>query len=325
MSFDDSLRQGYDENFLGQEAVVPLPTPGVALAGDVLVNDGLADGYRVDYMHYSVVMSATSRLALFSAANLDQGKYRTVKGRRWFVDHRVGAANQIGPDAYSDNRWDRGHLTRRTAVTWGSAGVARRASNDSCSYANACMQHANFNQDEWRVPEIIVQKFGKDKDGRLCVLTGPVLTDTDRWYTREGISNAVRIPSGFWKVVAYIDKTTGKLACQAYVMYQDDQSMADMRGGRKAKPKTYQVTITEVERVTGLEFADGLYEGNPLFYTARAGINETGPEGFVAPRGPEDPAFEAGVVFSREDLDNPAVAGRRRDIREAALDSVAIS
>ncbi|WP_369334495.1 DNA/RNA non-specific endonuclease, partial [Candidatus Thiosymbion oneisti] len=103
----------------------------------------------------------------------------------------MGLNNQVGPAAYKRNPWDRGHLTRRTAVTWGSKYEAKRASNDSCSYANASMQHENFNQDEWRVPERIVQHLEKDKNGRITIFTGPVFTQTDRWYPRRTLQQKV--------------------------------------------------------------------------------------------------------------------------------------
>jgi len=135
-------RNGYNPKFLGNETEVPMPIVSLELEADVLNQETLRDSYIADYIHYSVVMSRKNRQALFSAANLDQTKYRTVDGRRWFVDPRIGEENQIGPQAYVDNEWDRGHLTRRTAITWGDSNYhAKRASNDSCSYANASLQH----------------------------------------------------------------------------------------------------------------------------------------------------------------------------------------
>lgn len=165
------MRNGYDENFLNG-VLIPLPVASLALVEDLLQPPGLNhDKKIVPYIHYSLVMSKSTRQALFSAANLDQNKIKSVRGRKWFVDPRIGLENQINNDAYRQNFWDRGHLTRRTAVTWGGNDYdAKRASNDSCSYANACLQHMNFNQDEWRVPEKIVQSFSRDIDGKYQFL-----------------------------------------------------------------------------------------------------------------------------------------------------------
>ncbi|WP_207788023.1 DNA/RNA non-specific endonuclease, partial [Candidatus Thiosymbion oneisti] len=81
-----------------------------------------------------------------------------------------------------------------------------------------------------------------------------VFTQTDRWYTRRTLQQKVRIPSGFWKVVAYIGKESEQLESQAYVLYQDAQFLLDKRGQHSIDIKNHQVTITEIEQLTGLEF-----------------------------------------------------------------------
>ncbi|MEO1238386.1 MAG: DNA/RNA non-specific endonuclease [Pseudomonadota bacterium] len=321
---DMTIRNGYDPNFLGDGVTIPLPSAGFAIADDVLKREEIEPDGIVNYIHYSVLMSRSNKQAFFSAANLDQNKYKSVSGRRWFVDSRIGAHNQIGPEYYVDNEWDRGHITRRTAVTFGSRFDAKNASNDSCSYANSSLQHENFNQDEWRVPEKIVEHFEKDKNGKLCIFTGPVFTDADRWYSRRGIDTAVRIPSGFWKVVAYIDKNTGKVGCQGYLMFQDANFIADKRGQKRVKKniENYQVTITEIERLTNLEFPEILFNANPLYFFARKGVN-AGPEAYAAPRSTTDAQLRRSVVFDRADLEGERKGSferRRRVIPEDEFD-----
>jgi len=315
----DDVRNGYVETFLGDGFTVPMPTAGPEIAGDVLTRDGLRDGTVADYIHYSVVMGRENRQALFSAANLDQSQYRTVKGRHWFIDSRIGAAHQVGNEAYRDNDWDKGHLTRRTAVTWGESDrIAHRASNDSCSYANASMQHANFNRDEWRLPEDVVSRFDRDRDGRLCIFTGPVFTEIDRFYVRRGtgVDGAVRIPSAFWKVIAYVGKASGKLESQAYLMYQDDLFLADRRTRRRINVAHYQVTVTELEHRTGLEFPEHLYHANPLYFAPRPdeGVHE--PEALLTRR---TEALAHGVMFDAADRAKGEITGRRKRLRGGTL------
>jgi len=315
-------RAGYDVTFLGDDFPVPMPTAGFAISDDILVRDQIGPDGEVKYINYSLVMSQSNKQAVFSAANLDQRQYRSVQGRRWFVDSRIGSENQIGPAYYTDNEWDRGHLTRRTAVTWGSNFDAKNASNDSCSYANASLQHENFNQDEWRVPEEVVRHFDRDLNDRLCIFTGPVFTDADRWYTRRGIDRAVRIPSGFWKVVAYVDKQKRDIACQAYVMFQDSNFIADRRGRHKLDIHNYQVTITEVERLTNLEFPRVLFDANPLLFFPRDGIND-GPEAFIAPNDTSPRELDRSIVFERDDLEGEnrgSLMRRRRALTAEEFD-----
>lgn len=320
------LRKGYDPKFLGGGVEVPMPNVSLELEDDVLDRQELRDGRVADYIHYSIVMSRSSRQAYFSAANLDQSEFKRVSGRRWFIDSRIGGENQIGPEAYSRNVWDRGHLTRRTAITWGDNDyIAKRASNDSCSYANASLQHENFNQDEWRVPEEVVRHFDRDKNDRLCVFTGPVFSETDRWYTRRGMDGAVRIPSGFWKLVAYISKVTDELECQCYVMYQDALFLRDKRGrwDNDIQPVNYQVTVTEVERLTGLEFSQALFDRNPLRFFPRENEN-IGPEGFATPRSTDARELDNGVAFVRDDIERFGLEApsRKRELSAAEFEQL---
>ena len=118
------MRKGYQENFLGNDYPIVLPWPTLALQSDILQPPGLLDDeFVVPYINYSLMMSRSTRQAFYSAANVDLSKMKPVpskKGRKWFVDPRVGAENQIPNYPYQYTFWDRGHLTRRTAVTWGS-------------------------------------------------------------------------------------------------------------------------------------------------------------------------------------------------------------
>lgn len=186
----------------------------------------------------------------------------------------------------SKNHWDRGHLTRRTAITWGETDyIARRASNESCSYANACLQHKNFNQDEWRIPEKVAEQFDRDKNGKLSILTGPLFTENDRWLEpKEYNVPPGRIPSGFWKIIYYIDKkksqNAGKdlLGCEAYLVWQDSFALKDMSGEDSIDITTLQVTTTELADLTGIQFPEPLYDANPLWYYTRDDRDISEPE-----------------------------------------------
>ena len=267
---------GYNPEFLGKKLKIDIPWINYEVFGDVLKSDELRKNYIADYLHYSVVMSKSNRQALLSICNLDQTQYKKVKGRKWFLDERIGFENQLDNRYYTgkENLWDRGHLTRRTAVTWGESNyVAQKASNDSCSYANTCLQHRHFNEDEWRIPEKIASKFERDLNGRLSIMTGPVFTENDRWFQPPGYDVPLgRIPSAFWKIIYYIDKkkteALGKdvLGCEAYLVYQDELSLRKEKAGKDIDIATLQVTTTELSYLTGIEFPEPLYDANPLWY-----------------------------------------------------------
>ncbi len=270
------IRGGYSDDFLGGRHKVTLPKPGLALRSDILQPPGLPDGeVVVPYINYSLLMSINTKQALYSAANVDLGKEKTVpgeKGRNWFIDRRVGRENQIPNYPYKYSFWDRGHLTRRTAVTWGdNEDIAIKASNDSCAYTNACMQHKNFNEDEWRAVETLVSEF--EGANRLSVITGPIFTRSDRYFTREFEDFPVRIPSGFWKIVSYVD-SGDELKTQAYVFFQDIPTIRSSKARSRLRLKDMQVTTTEVAQWTGLEFDQALFDSNPLkFYSGPEAIS----------------------------------------------------
>ncbi|MBL4789015.1 MAG: DNA/RNA non-specific endonuclease [Kordiimonadaceae bacterium] len=273
------MRDGYNPKFLhGTEDSfhIELPKPSLNIQSDILLPEGAVDGeFEVKYIHYSLLMSKSNRQALVSAANVDNANQQTVsgsKGRRWFVDARVGRANQIGNASYKHSPWDRGHLTRRTAVTWGSFATALKASNDSCAYTNAAMQHENFNEDEWRVPEELVDDFDLAKDKKLTVMTGPVFTTCDRFFTRNLGDAPVRIPAGFWKILSYINKNTGELSTDAYILFQDIEAIRSSRGRQRVQLGNFAVTTTEVALWTGLEFDQKLYDSNGMMFAGDDGM-----------------------------------------------------
>ena len=270
------MRTGYQNNFLGESHQIKLPTPGLALLSDILHPPGLPEGETiVPYINYSLLMSKSTRQAYYSAANVDLAQEQKVpskKGRKWFIDRRIGRDNQTPNYPYIGTQWDRGHLTRRTAVTWGeNVDFATKASNDSCSYANACMQHKKFNEDEWRAVELLVSEFKLAT--KLTVITGPIFTTADRYFTKQFEDFPVRIPSAFWKIISYVD-SNDNLQTQAYIFFQDIPSVKSSKARARLKLKDLQVTTTEVSLWTGLEFDQKLFDSNPLqFYSGPESIS----------------------------------------------------
>lgn len=313
------MTTGYDPKFLGDDFQIDIPWIDYETFADVLKRDDLRRNYIADYLHYSVVMSRKNRQAYLSVCNLDQSQYRSVSGRNWFLDSRIGFENQLDNRYYKgrDNLWDRGHLTRRTAVTWGESDfIARTASNASCSYANACLQHRNFNEDEWRIPEKVAQKFDRDLNGRLSIMTGPVFTPNDRWFSPgDHDVSPGRIPSGFWKIIYYIDKhksdAAGEkvLGCEAFLVYQDNYSMRDKDGDEDIDVGTLQVSITELTDLTSIEFPEPLYAANPLWYYGmdeREGRDNKAPERYEIKDAMKSKGVKKGwdghVIHDREDI-----------------------
>jgi endonuclease G len=143
---------GYRADFLGDEPEHQIAMPHFTpeLARSVLLQDGSQEAAFTDYATYTVAMHQGYRAPLFAALNIHrEGDPGTKSRAKWRIDERVGVENQLGPEYYADNPWDRGHIARREAAAWGpSKREAQIADDDTYYYTNAALQHKNFNRDE---------------------------------------------------------------------------------------------------------------------------------------------------------------------------------
>ncbi len=235
-------RAGYIEDFLNFP--VPLPEPTGASARDVLPVEGSRDN-RLDYTHFSVVMSRSRRMALFTAVNIDgRNSVSVERGRdRWSLDARIPDEAQIGEEIYRGNLLDRGHLVRREDPNWGDTAV--QANADTFHFTNCSPQMGAFNQNTWLSLENYVLDHARAVDERVIVLTGPVLRANDRTY------RDIQIPTAYWKVVGFVSDA-GRPSASAYVVDQNEE----LRQLEAAfgEFRTYQRSVLAIERMTGLSF-----------------------------------------------------------------------
>lgn len=238
-------REGYRADFLsGFE--VPLPLPAGARAEDVTDVPG-SPANRLDYTHFSIVMSRSRRLAMLTALNLDGAELVSVPrgGERWKYDDRIPHELQIGEALYADNPVDRGHLVRRTAPNWGEH--AARANDDTFHFTNCAPQMAGFNQNNWLDLENYLLDHARADGQRLSIFTGPVFDEEDRCY------RGVQIPRAFWKVVAFTAED-GTPRATAYMI--DQAESLSQLGFMFGQFRTYQRSVRRVEALVGLDFGE---------------------------------------------------------------------
>ncbi|OHV08645.1 DNA/RNA non-specific endonuclease [Kushneria phosphatilytica] len=236
-------RQGYDSDFL-PDFEVPLPTPVGQRADDVTPVEGSSDN-RLDYTHFSIVMSRSRRLAIFTALNIDGKQLRRIErgDDHWRYDDRIPRECQLGEALYADNPLDRGHLVRRTAPNWGEQ--AEQANRDTFHFTNCSPQMAGFNQQTWLGLEDYLIDHARADDQRITVFTGPVLRDSDRCY------RGVQIPEAFWKVVAFVDRD-GKPSASGYMIEQAED--LDRLGFMFGQYRTYQRSVSRIASLVELDF-----------------------------------------------------------------------
>ncbi|MEO1790600.1 MAG: DNA/RNA non-specific endonuclease [Cyanobacteria bacterium J06629_19] len=258
----------YNPDFLGEDIPLPLPDFSPAVIGNVLNNRlQLRDGIYADYVNYTIVMNKERRAPLYAALNIDQNQLKGSRRKKgWDIDTRIGAEFQLNNDYYRANPWDRGHLARRSSISWGAtAREAKKASDSTFFFSNATLQHENFNQDEWLALEDWIKLLKLDEDGKITEFTGPIYGEFGRMISPSGRPPA-ETPSAFFKIVCFISKETKELDVRAFIMFQDSEALANKRGKDFIDFQRYQVTVSEIEALTGLDFDDKIYEKNPLLY-----------------------------------------------------------
>lgn len=251
--YDD--REGYDEGFIGRS--VPLPKPKGPLRKDVLDFTSTSDETEtiLRYTHFSVVMSRSRHLSMFTGVNIAGRKLQDLNrsGEIWRLDPRIPDDAQFDNSLYVDNDLDRGHMVRRLDPVWGDE--AEVANSDTFHYTNSCPQHKDLNQKIWNdLEEYIYENTGKEKL-KVNVFTGPVLDDDDPPY------RGAKIPLQFWKVVTMLRPDDGRLSATAYIL-----SQADMIDGLEfvfGQYRTYQLPIAKLEEMTHLDFGE-LRQHDPM-------------------------------------------------------------
>jgi len=239
-------RDGYETGFLdGWEIALPLATGDMAQDMRELRRGG--SGVELKYRHFSVIMSASRRLPMLTAANINGEEARRVpRIQTWSFDGRLDKDDQWGDELYASNALDRGHMVRREDPVWGELNTAHEANEDTFHFTNSCPQMAGVNQRTWLSLEDYILKNAKADGMRVNVFTGPFLRDDDLEY------RGALIPSAFWKVVAIVTED-GRPSATAYKVDQVQQleELEFVYAGYK----TFQISIQQVIDQTGIDFS----------------------------------------------------------------------
>jgi endonuclease G len=263
-TFTELHLAGYEPKVGNFEVLLPQLDPSIA--GNVAPLKANPAQFELKYEHFSVVMNKERRLAFFSAATLSAGGRFKLSGRTddWLVDPRIDRKHQIDNTYYTRNKLDRGHLTRREDMEYGtSVKDAVRSANGTCVFTNCVPQRDIFNQGKaknigedarlWAgLEDYILEHIDPTGDLLLQVFTGPIFSDSDPEYRGH------KIPLEFWKVAAGV-AADGELFATAYLLSQENLiDVADLDEAARALPlgayMTYQRRVSDIENATGLRF-----------------------------------------------------------------------
>lgn len=268
---DDNLYQGFNQNFLIEEdinEIVEFPVLGDNLINDIAPVDGNLNSV-LNYINYSVKLSASRKFPFFTASNIDGALFKkATRAKSWKKDKRAKAF-QWGQELYSAAKsdFDKGHMTKREDVQWGNTlGLAQKAADSTFYYSNAVPQHRDLNQEVWKsLEDYILHTETRKKSLKICVFTGPVLSENDPPFVTLVKGETVLLPIVFWKVVIF-PKENGKLYRVGFMMSQNklltengiveeletatDKAELFMQFDDAA---TYQVNISLIEKLANIK------------------------------------------------------------------------
>jgi endonuclease G len=196
-------------------------------------------GVELMYRNFSVIMSASRRLPMITAANIDGTEGRNPRRESvWGFDGRLDKPDQFGEELYDRNRLDRGHMVRRLDPVWGTKELAEQANADTFHFTNACPQKDEVNQGIWNELEDHILINAQADDMRVNVYTGPFFSDGDLPHQSGAL-----IPLEFWKVVAIVTDD-GRPSATAYTVSQEAE--LDNLEFVFGPFQTFQVSIQQV-------------------------------------------------------------------------------
>jgi endonuclease G len=246
------LRTGFANDFL--KFAVPRIRFADAITTDLAILDRRRD---IRYCHFSVWLSKSRRFPRVVAWNVDGGKLKKLArtGISFVKDERGTLEQfQIGDELYANNPLDRGHVARRADLCWGVVAEANQANHDSFFFSNITPQHQSFNQSLrrglWgRLEDAIFEDVDVD-NLRISLLGGPILRKTDPLF------ESVRIPTEFWKLIAYTDSADNTNKVRAFILSQRNlvTDLIEPEALELNEFRVFQVPLGRIEKDTGIRF-----------------------------------------------------------------------
>lgn len=267
-------RKGYDSRHIpGAEIPVPKIKGGAAArVAPLVAGQPNAEQGELKYEHFSVKIDKSTRIALFSATNIDGLTYLKIdretgevvhdeEGETWYKDPRIDAAHVLEDAFYKSwsDYLDHGHVTRRNDPNWGSEESAKRANWDTFHLTNCSPQHWRFNQTTpyWQGAErYVLEKGVLDADPRksVSVFQGPIFDDLNPW-----VADGVEIPSYYFKVIVWMGanglRSVGLIVDQSALMSEARRYVAREEPTAPVDVQEWRVPITTIEQRTGLDFS----------------------------------------------------------------------
>ena len=207
-----------------------LPKYETSRGGQVITHTGYTVKYDADYKTPQwVAWSLTA----------EQAEGTVPREKEFYPDPDVRGAKAY-PKDYANSGYDRGHMAPAGDMKWSA-----KAMKESFYMSNMCPQNRNLNRGDWKELEELERKWAVSH-GVVNIAAGPIYYNVSP--TRIG-NNKVAVPDAFFKVIL-VDYPK---APKAYgFIFKNEAGSHPL--------SSYQLTVNEVEKATGMDFFPGLSE-----------------------------------------------------------------
>lgn len=225
----------------------------------------------LNYCDLSVLYNAERRVPFVAAYNIDGTASTNQAARPTFrADPRIEKDIQLNQDFYNlrtdITEFEIGHMASNNEMGRGENGKVK--AYQTFHFTNSVPQAEVLNSGMWQGLEsyIIKEAATIDDNKRICVFTGPVLTDKDPSYVEEP---SFKIPLLFYKVIVF-SAPTGVYSTAFMISHEKrliehrmfKVPVRRLRGFRQEVGyfndypyrKVFQVNIPMLEDLSGLKF-----------------------------------------------------------------------
>lgn len=268
----EKLFKGFNHEFL-PETKVDFPTLGNRHDGDIAPIENNSKSV-LHYINYSIVLSKSRKFPIYTASNIDGELFKKAsRAKSWRKDERA-KEYQWGQELYSAvmSNFDKGHMVKREDVQWGETmGLAQLAADTTFYYSNAVPQHKDLNQEIWKsLEDYILHTETRKNNLKICVFTGPVLSENDPLFITAVKGESVFLPTIFWKVVVF-QKEDGQLYRVGFMMSQnrlliENGIVEELEVGfaedelfmQFDDAATYQVNVSLIEKLADIKLPNAI-------------------------------------------------------------------
>ncbi|GBB87213.1 hypothetical protein RclHR1_13650007 [Rhizophagus clarus] len=251
----------YEYEKLGPKLPAPLPTLKPPLTStvkfpwsewrnttidDLFERDAYIVSYNRRLRHPNWVLEHLTKESLKRGEGVDRNKSRFLEDQDIPEKFRARLAD------YVKSGYDRGHMAPA-----GDAKFSQEALDQTFLLSNIAPQVGNgFNRDYWaHFEEFCRRLIYNEGFENIYVFTGPAYLpkkENDKWYVKYEVIGSTSVPTHFYKVILADRANKNDLSKRFYAL--GAFLMPNERISDTTPLKVYEVSLDDLERVTGLTF-----------------------------------------------------------------------